>query len=74
MTGEGGRVVGGRVVLLSACALGSFVYALLLVAQPGALDSEADSDAPDWRVLAKGGGAFGLAIGLMLTAILLTDV
>ncbi|MGE0229142.1 MAG: hypothetical protein AB7I38_10655 [Dehalococcoidia bacterium] len=67
-------MVGGPVVLLSAFALGSFVYALLLVAQPGALDSEADSDAPDWKVLAKGGTAFGLAIAFMLTAILMIDV
>ncbi len=67
-------MVGGRVVLLSAIALGSFVYALLLVAQPGALDSEADSDSPDWRVLAKGGGAFGLAVVTMLVAIWMIDV
>lgn len=67
-------MVGGSVVLFSAVALGSFVYALLLVAQPGALDSEAESDSPDWRVLAKGGGAFGLAIAFMLTAIILIDV
>ncbi len=67
-------MVGGRVVLLSAIALGSFVYALLLVAQPGALDSEADSGSPDWRVLAKGGGAFGLAVVTMLVAIWMIDV
>lgn len=67
-------MVGARVVLLSALALGSLVYALLIVAQPGAFDTEADSDSPDWRMVAKGGTAFGLGIAMMFAAIWMIDV
>jgi hypothetical protein len=62
------------VVLFSAFALVAFVYALLAVAEPGALDAEADSDSPDWGVIARGATAFGIAMFFTVAAISMIDV
>ncbi len=67
-------MVAGRVVVFSAVALCAFVYALLVVARPGAMDTEADSDSPDWRIVARGGGAMGLALLSTIIAIWMIDV
>jgi hypothetical protein len=67
-------VVGGRVVVFSACALGLFVYALLTLAEPGALDQEADSDSPRWGLVARGGAAMAMALVFTIVAITQIDV
>ncbi len=60
--------------MFSAFALGSFVYALLVLARPGAMDAEADSDSPEWSLVAKGGVAFALALVFTVIAVSWIDV
>lgn len=67
-------MVAGRVVIFSAVSLCLFVYALLVIVAPGAMDTEADSDSPDWGVVARGGGAMGLALISTIIAIWMIDV
>jgi len=67
-------MVAGRVIVFSAVSLCLFVYALLVVAAPGAMDVEADSDSPDWGVVARGGGAMGLGLLSSIIAVWMIDV
>ena len=74
LAGEGAGVVSGRVVLFSAFALGAFVYALLSLAQPGAMDSEVESDSRRWGGMARSGTAMALALLFTILAISMIDV
>lgn len=67
-------MVGGRVVVCSAFALGAFVYALLVLAQPGAMDVEAEAESPRWDAMAKGGTAMAIALVFTVLAISMIDV
>lgn len=55
-------MVGGGVVLFSAFAMVAFAYALFLVAQPGGLGDEVDSDNANWGTLARSGTAMVIAL------------